>query len=32
MTTTLEQVLEAALAPRNSLTHPFYKAWTAGEL
>jgi len=32
MTTTLEQVLEAALAPRNLLTHPFYKAWTAGEL
>src|SRR5215831_581606 len=32
MTTTLEEALEAALAPRNLLTHPFYKAWTAGEL
>jgi pyrroloquinoline-quinone synthase len=32
MTTTLEQALQAALAPRDLLTHPFYQAWSAGEL
>jgi pyrroloquinoline-quinone synthase len=32
MTTPLEQVLQAALAPRDLLTHPFYQAWSAGEL
>src|SRR5262249_61372157 len=32
MTTGLEQALQAALAPRDLLTHPFYLAWTAGEL
>ena len=29
---TLEQALQAALAPRDLLTHPFYQAWSAGEL
>jgi len=29
---TLEQTLQAALAPRDLLTHPFYQAWSAGEL
>jgi pyrroloquinoline-quinone synthase len=29
---TLEQALHAALAPRDLLTHPFYRAWSAGEL
>ena len=29
---TLEQALQAALAPRDLLTHPFYRAWSAGEL
>ena len=28
----LEQALQAALAPRDLLTHPFYQAWSAGEL
>jgi pyrroloquinoline quinone (PQQ) biosynthesis protein C len=32
MTTGLEQALQAALAPRDLLTHPFYRAWSAGEL
>ena len=32
MTTGLEQALQAALAPRDLLTHPFYQAWSAGEL
>src|SRR5262249_19309251 len=32
MTTSLEQALQAALAPRDLLTHPFYQAWSAGEL
>jgi len=32
MTTALEQALQAALAPRDLLTHPFYQAWSAGEL
>jgi pyrroloquinoline-quinone synthase len=32
MTTVLEQALQAALAPRDLLTHPFYQAWSAGEL
>jgi pyrroloquinoline-quinone synthase len=32
MTTALEQALQAALAPRDVLTHPFYQAWSAGEL
>ena len=32
MTTGLEQALPAALAPRDLLTHPFYQAWSAGEL
>ena len=31
-TPALEQALQAALAPRNLLTHPFYVAWSAGEL
>ena len=31
-TAALEQELLAALAPRDLLTHPFYKAWSAGEL
>ena len=31
-TATLEQALQAALAPRDLLTHPFYQAWSAGEL
>ena len=31
-TAALEQALEAALAPRALLTHPFYQAWSAGEL
>ncbi|HUM10735.1 MAG TPA: iron-containing redox enzyme family protein [Myxococcaceae bacterium] len=31
-TTALEQALQAALAPRDLLTHPFYQAWSAGEL
>ncbi len=29
---TLEQALQAALAPRDLLTHPFYQAWSAGDL
>jgi pyrroloquinoline-quinone synthase len=29
---TLEQALQAALAPRDLLKHPFYQAWSAGEL
>jgi hypothetical protein len=29
---TLEQALQSALAPRDLLTHPFYQAWSAGEL
>jgi len=32
MPTGLEQALQAALAPRDLLTHPFYQAWSAGEL
>jgi pyrroloquinoline-quinone synthase len=28
----VEQALQAALAPRDLLTHPFYQAWSAGEL
>ena len=32
MTTALEQALQVALAPRDLLTHPFYQAWSAGEL
>jgi pyrroloquinoline-quinone synthase len=28
----LEQALQAALAPNDLLTHPFYRAWSAGEL
>ena len=32
MTTALEQALQATLAPRDLLTHPFYQAWSAGEL
>ena len=32
MITGLEQALQAALAPRDLLTHPFYQAWSAGEL
>lgn len=32
MTTGLEQALQTALAPRDLLTHPFYQAWSAGEL
>jgi len=31
-TATLEQALQAALAPRDLLTHPFYRAWSKGEL
>lgn len=31
-TASLEQALQAVLAPRDLLTHPFYRAWTAGEL
>jgi len=31
-TAALEQALHAALAPRDLLTHPFYQAWSAGEL
>jgi pyrroloquinoline-quinone synthase len=31
-TAALEQALEAALAPRALLTHPFYQAWSAGGL
>lgn len=31
-TAALEQALHAALAPRDSLKHPFYQAWSAGEL
>jgi len=31
-TTSFEQVLHSALAPRDLLTHPFYQAWSAGEL
>ncbi|HEY1908089.1 MAG TPA: iron-containing redox enzyme family protein [Myxococcaceae bacterium] len=31
-TAAVEQALQAALAPRDLLTHPFYQAWSAGEL
>src|SRR6478672_7549211 len=31
-TPALEQALQTALAPRDLLTHPFYQAWSAGEL
>jgi pyrroloquinoline-quinone synthase len=31
-TAAVEQALLAALAPRDLLTHPFYQAWSAGEL
>ena len=31
-TPALEQALHTALAPRDLLTHPFYRAWSAGEL
>jgi pyrroloquinoline-quinone synthase len=31
-TAAIEQALQAALAPRDLLTHPFYQAWSAGEL
>jgi pyrroloquinoline-quinone synthase len=31
-TSAVEQALQAALAPRDLLTHPFYQAWSAGEL
>jgi len=31
-TATLEQALQAALAPRDLLIHPFYRAWSMGEL
>ena len=31
-TASLEQELQGALAPRDLLTHPFYRAWSAGEL
>jgi len=31
-TAAIEQALQAALAPPDLLTHPFYQAWSAGEL
>src|SRR5512138_537650 len=31
-TTSLERELLAALAPRDLLSHPFYRAWSSGEL
>ena len=31
-TAAVEQALQAALAPRDLLTHPFYEAWSAGKL
>ena len=31
-TAALERALEDALAPQDLLTHPFYRAWSAGEL